>query len=159
MKKMQLILGAILVLTATPTIAETDLLQTSVDSLVAKFDESKDTVYLTVTLGRCSALFAVIQGVLKRDANKDVYIGVPERLQDVAWTLTYKKLEERGVDIDDDRQITISNDLNDEFISFVKAYSSRMEANRKASGDMWSSDSLITADLKACDWVTSAVGN
>lgn len=160
MRLRKLIVGTLFLATTVTSVAEPPTLDTSVKTLLSKFEERKDDVYLALALNRCAALLGVIQGVLKRDANKDVYLGTPERLQDVAWTLIYRKLKERGVNVDDEaRQESISNDIEDEFMDFVRAYSSRMEANRKTSGDMWSSDSLITSDLTSCEDIASAVNN
>ena len=132
------------------------LLKSPVAELFGQFDSTKDNLYLTLASSRCSALLSVVQGVLKRDANKDVYVGVPDRLLGFAWDLTYAKLKDRGVDLNDTRLKLMGNDLNDDFTNFVKAYSTRMTANRKANGDMWSSDPLISNDLDACKELAAA---
>ena len=132
------------------------LLKSPVTELFSQFDSTKDNLYLALASSRCSALLSVVQGVLKRDDNKDVYVGVPDRLLGFAWDLTYAKLKDRGVDLDDTRLKLMGNDLNDDFTNFVKAYSTRMPANRKANGDMWSSDPLISNDLDACKELAAA---
>jgi len=132
------------------------LLDKPVTHVLGRFESTKDGLYLALASSRCAALLSVVQGVLKRDANKDVYVGVPDRLLGFAWDLTYAKLKDRGVDLDDTRLKLMGNDLNDDFTNFVKAYSTRMTANRKANGDMWSSDPLISNDLDSCKELAAA---
>jgi hypothetical protein len=132
------------------------LLDNPVTQLMGKFESTTDFLYLALASSRCSGLLAVVQGVLKRDANKDVYVGVPDQLADVAWRITLVKLKERGVPLDDARLETTDKELNEDFTGFVKAYSERMTANRKANGDMWSSDPFISNDLEACKELAAA---
>ena len=153
-----LLLGFMLQTNAKLTEAsDLPLLNNPVTELLGKYESTKDGLYLALASSRCSALLSVVQGVLKRDANKDVYVGVPDRLLGFAWDVTYAKLKNRGVDLDDSRLKIMSSDLNDQFTSFVKAYSGRMTANRKANGDMWSSDRLISNDLEACQEIAAAL--
>jgi|DEB0MinimDraft_6_1074348.scaffolds.fasta_scaffold38076_3 hypothetical protein len=139
--------------------SELPLLNKPVTHVLSKFESTKDGLYLALASNRCSALLAVVQGVLKRDANRDVYVGVPDQLSDVAWQITLKKLKDRGVEVNDARLDKIGDELNEDFTSFVKAYSGRMTANRKAHGDMWSSDPLISNDIEACQEVAAALAN
>lgn len=153
-----LLLGVTLQAIAESTEAsDLPLLDKPVTHVLGRFESTKDGLYLALASSRCSALLSVVQGVLKRDANKDVYVGVPDRLLGFAWDLTSAKLKNRGVDLDDTRLKLMGNDLNDDFTNFVKAYSTRMTANRKANGDMWSSDPLISNDLDSCKELAAAL--
>jgi hypothetical protein len=154
-----LIGSAPLVEAATTETSEGAVLNNSIAQLLVKFESQQDGLYLALASNRCSALLAIVQGVLKRDANKDVYVGVPDRLSNLAWSLTRDKLEDRGVRLDDARLKVIDEELNDDFTSFVKAYSQRMEANRKTNGDMWGSDPMISKDLEACKEIAAAVAD
>ena len=154
-----LIIFSPLVKTEPAKASEEALLNNSIAQLLLKFESQQDVLYLALASNRCSALLGIVQGVLKRDANKDVYVGVPDRLSNLAWSLTRGKLEDRGVRLDDARLKVIDEELNDDFTSFLKAYSQRMETNRKTNGDMWSSDPLISKDLEACEEIAAAVAN
>ena len=70
-----------------------------------------------------------------------------------------EKAEGSCVEVDEARLEAIGSELNEDFTSFVKAYSGRMTANRKAHGDMWSSDPLISNDIEACQEVAAALAN
>lgn len=129
---------------------EAVLTRTSVSELIDKSMQTKDGTYMAIALGRCSSLLKLIQGVMKRDANRDVYPEIPELFQLLAQGILKKKLDDRGVEVDERREAEIEESVIDTYNRYYKAYLSRMTGNWESQGDYWSSDVFLLADIKAC---------
>ena len=126
----------------------------SIEKLFAKAEATNDQTYLNLAVYRCSALLALVNGIVERDTGTTKNNGASQDLLEFGFYLTMKQLQERGGKIDEDAVFSRSKASYDDHYS---KYYDWMVKNYDAFGDYWGTDQSLQSEITSCNTLAKQI--
>ena len=126
----------------------------SVEELFDKAEATNDKTYVNLAVYRCSALLALVNGIVERDTGTTKNKGASQELFEFGFYITMEQLQERGGKIDEDAVLSRSKASYDDHYS---KYYDWMVKNYGAFGDYWGTDQSLQSEITSCNTLAKKI--